>query len=327
MEIIKVENLSKTYIYYKKEKGLRGSFKNLCNRTQLYKEAVKDLNFSIEQGSIIGLIGLNGAGKTTTLKMLAGILKPTCGNISILGYNPFQKKHEFLKQISMVMGNKGQLWWDIPAIDTFELNREIFEVDKKKYDLVIDELTQVLNVKHLLNVQVRRLSLGERMKMELISALIHSPSVLFLDEPTIGLDIISQQNVRQFLKYLNCNYKTTIILTSHNFDDIVSLCDRLLIIDNGIIICDNSFEDFLNKYSTKKILTIKLLKGTSQFFNYIKKNNIEILDEKIDEIKISIDNREVMKITNEIMNSFFSILRDISIEDVDIKEIIRDIYS
>jgi len=326
MKVIHTENLSKIYEYYEKDIGIKGSLRNLFKKKRLYKEAVKGLNIDIEEGSIVGFIGLNGAGKTTTLKMMTGILKPSCGNISVLGYTPFDKKNDYLKKITMVMGNKSQLWWDIPAIETFEMNREIYEVDKKQYKELLEFLTNTLNVEHLLNIQVRRLSLGERMKMELISSLLHFPLVMFLDEPTIGLDILSQYSIRDFLKAFNNKYNTTIILTSHNFDDIVHLCDRLLIIDKGEIICDSSFKEFLKLYSTKKILTIKFSKKINNLINELNDNNIEILEEKADEIKISVNEKEIIRITNKLTNNYFDFLKDINIENLDIKEIIKSIY-
>lgn len=329
MEAIKVNNLSKSYVYYEKEKGVAGSIKNIFNRKTLCKDAVKNLNISIKQGEIVVFIGLNGAGKTTTLKMLSGVLKPTSGSAEVIGFNPFDKNAEFLKRITMVMGNKSQLWWDIPAVETFELNKEIYEVDDKTYNQLLNKLTDDLNVKHLLNIQVRRLSLGERMKMELISALIHSPSVMFLDEPTIGLDVLSQHNIREFLKEYNKNYNTTIILTSHNFDDIVYLCDRLLIIDKGEIICDSPFSAFLERYSNNKILTIKFNDDISNKFikEFERYNTIRIIKQNVDELKISIHNDEVIKVTNDITKNYFNVLKDINIENLDITEVIKNIYA
>jgi ABC-2 type transport system ATP-binding protein len=326
MEIIKVQNLTKRYSYYEKEKGITGSLKNLFHKKKLYKEAVRNLNLTINQGDIIGFIGLNGAGKTTTLKMMSGILKPTSGNIEILGFYPFNKDPEFLKQITMVMGNKSQLWWDLPSIETFELNRQIYDVNKKSYNNLLNELVDILNVGHLLNIQVRRLSLGERMKMELIASLIHLPSVMFLDEPTIGLDVISQNNILQFLKEYNKKHKTTIILTSHNFDDIVYLCDRLLLIDKGEIIYDNSLDNFLKKYSRTKTVTIKYNhnKNTS---NFLIEGNFNIIDDNAEELKLLVNEDEVIAINHQLMINYYHFIKDISVENMDIKEIIKNIYS
>ena len=204
MAVIRVEHLKKEFEYYKKGTGLQGSLHNLFHREMLKKEAVKDISFSVERGEMIGLLGPNGAGKTTTLKMLSGILFPTAGEVEIDGYIPWERKNAFKRRFSIVMGQKNQLWWDLPASDSFYLNKCIFDVPDGEYRRTVEELSELLDVKDLMNVQVRRLSLGERMKMEILAALIHRPDILFLDEPTIGLDILSQQKIRDFLKTYNC---------------------------------------------------------------------------------------------------------------------------
>ena len=193
MSIIEVNNLTKEFIYYKKEEGLKNSFKNMFSRKSLTKVAVDNVSFQVEQGEMVGFLGSNGAGKTTTLKMLSGILCPTLGEISVDGFVPFERKTEFKKIFTIVMGQKSQLWWDLPAVESLKLNQYIYEIDDKQYNQTIGELVELLDVKDLLNVQVRRLSLGERMKFELINSLIHRPKIIFLDEPTIGLDIIAQK--------------------------------------------------------------------------------------------------------------------------------------
>ncbi|MBQ7841546.1 MAG: ABC transporter ATP-binding protein [Lachnospiraceae bacterium] len=257
MEIIKVEHLKKEFTYYKKAGGLKGSFQNLFHREALVKEAVKDVSFSVEKGEIIGLLGPNGAGKTTTLKMLSGILYPTAGNVDIDGFVPWERKNEFKRRFSIVMGQKNQLWWDLPACDSFYLNKCIYDVDDMEYKKTVEELAELLDVKDLMNVQVRRLSLGERMKMEILAALIHKPEILFLDEPTIGLDIISQQKIRDFLHFYNEQKKTTIILTSHYMRDIEALCSRAVIINQGQLVYDGQLEDINHLMGDKKLLTIK----------------------------------------------------------------------
>src|SRR3989344_2282924 len=192
MPIIEVKNLTKKYEYYKKAPGLLASMKSLFHREKLYTEAVKDISFSIDEGELVGFLGPNGAGKTTTLKMLSGILYPTDGEAKVLGFTPWKRQKQFQKQFALVMGQKNQLWWDLPAMESFILNKEIYEVPDKQFHETLDELTELLEIKHILDVQVRKLSLGERMKCELVAALLHSPKVLFLDEPTIGLDVVSQ---------------------------------------------------------------------------------------------------------------------------------------
>lgn len=257
MSEIEVQLLTKQFSYYEKQVGLKSSVKNLFSRKKLYKDAVKNVSFSIEKGEVVGFIGTNGAGKTTTLKMLSGILFPTSGEATICGYVPWERKESFKKSISIVMGQKNQLWWDLPASESFFLNKCIYELDNKEYNLFLEELAELLDVKHLLNIQVRRLSLGERMKMELIAALIHKPRVLFLDEPTIGLDIVSQKKIRSFLKYYNEQYNATILLTSHYMKDIEDLCKRSIIIKSGNIIYDGELLGINDVFSDTKLVRVQ----------------------------------------------------------------------
>lgn len=257
MDIITVDHLKKEFAYYKKGIGLQGSLHNLFHREMLKKEAVRDISFSVEKGEIIGLLGPNGAGKTTTLKMLSGILFPTGGKVEIDGYVPWERKNEFKRRFSLVMGQKNQLWWDLPASDSFYLNKCIFDVDDGEYRRTVEELAELLDVKELMNVQVRRLSLGERMKMEILAALIHRPGILFLDEPTIGLDIISQQKIRDFLQYYNERTQTTVILTSHYMRDIEALCKRAVIINQGRLVYDGTLTDINHLMGDRKLLSIQ----------------------------------------------------------------------
>ncbi|HEX3077946.1 MAG TPA: ABC transporter ATP-binding protein [Lachnospiraceae bacterium] len=257
MDIITVDHIRKDFEYYKKKKGLSGSLKNLWHREKLMKHAVKDISFTVEQGEVVGLLGPNGAGKTTTLKMLSGILYPTSGSITVAGYIPWERRNEYKKSFSIVMGQKNQLWWDLPAIDTFILNKKLYEVEESVYQKMVSELTELLQVKDILEVQVRKLSLGERMKMEIMAALIHNPQILFLDEPTIGLDIVSQRNIRDFLKYYNEQRKTTIILTSHYTKDIEALCSRSIIINEGTVVYDGGLTEINDTIGAVKLLSIK----------------------------------------------------------------------
>lgn len=257
MAVIRVEHLKKEFEYYKKGTGLQGSLHNLFHREMLKKEAVKDISFSVERGEMIGLLGPNGAGKTTTLKMLSGILFPTAGEVEIDGYIPWERKNAFKRRFSIVMGQKNQLWWDLPASDSFYLNKCIFDVPDGEYRRTVEELSELLDVKDLMNVQVRRLSLGERMKMEILAALIHRPDILFLDEPTIGLDILSQQKIRDFLKTYNEQTKTTVILTSHSMRDIEELCRRAVIINQGQLVYDGTLADINHRMGDRKLLSLK----------------------------------------------------------------------
>lgn len=264
MGVIEVAHLKKEFSYYKKAVGLAGSLHNFFHRETLIKEAVRDISFSVERGEVIGLLGPNGAGKTTTLKMLSGILYPTSGIAQVDGFIPWERKNEFKRRFSIVMGQKNQLWWDLPASDSFYLNKCIFDIDDQEYIRTVEELSELLEVKELMGVQVRRLSLGERKKMEIMAALIHRPDILFLDEPTIGLDIVSQQKIRSFLRYYNEQKKTTIILTSHYMRDIEELCQRAVIVSQGQLVYDGLLSQINHLMGDKKVLTLKFTEEISR---------------------------------------------------------------
>ncbi|MBP6883269.1 MAG: ABC transporter ATP-binding protein [Microgenomates group bacterium] len=251
MPIIDVKNLSKSFKIYKKEPGLSGALKSLFSRKYEDKMAVNDVSFTIEEGELIGFIGPNGAGKTTTLKMLSGLLYPSSGSVSVLDQTPFDRKKDFLKQISLVMGQKNQLWWDLPAMDTFLLNKEIYEISDTDFKERVEELSELLDVKEIMHVQVRKLSLGQRMKCELMAALLHRPKILFLDEPTIGLDVVVQEKLRDFIKDYNLKYKATILLTSHYMRDVKHLCKRVVVINYGEIIYDGDLDRLMTEYAKK----------------------------------------------------------------------------
>ncbi|MCL5999703.1 MAG: ABC transporter ATP-binding protein [Chloroflexi bacterium] len=262
--VIDVKHLSKSFDYYKKELGLKNSLKNLFHREKLSKEAVNDISFQIEAGEMVGFLGPNGAGKTTTLKMLSGILHPTRGQAKVLGYVPWERKKAFKMQFAIVMGQKNQLWWDLPANESLFLNKCIYEIDDRDYQANLAELTELLDIKDLLNVQVRRLSLGERMKMELVAALIHKPRLIFLDEPTIGLDILSQKKIREFFKYYNQQRKATVVLTSHYMQDVEDLCKRAIIINQGHIVYDGDLHGVNELFAHSKIIKLQLSSPVSQ---------------------------------------------------------------
>ena len=262
--VIEAKHLSKSFDYYKKELGLRNSLKNLFHREKLSKEAVNDISFAVEAGEMVGFLGPNGAGKTTTLKMLSGILHPTNGQASVLGYVPWQRKKAFKMQFAIVMGQKNQLWWDLPANESLYLNKCIYEIDDRDYRATLAELTELLDVKDLMGVQVRRLSLGERMKMELVAALIHRPKLIFLDEPTIGLDILSQKKIREFFKYYNQERKATVVLTSHYMQDVEDLCKRVVIINQGRIVFDGDLRRVNEVFAQSKIIKLQLTSPVSR---------------------------------------------------------------
>ncbi len=232
------------------------SLKSLVYRKKLYAEAVKKINLNIQPGELIGFLGPNGAGKTTTLKMLSGIIHPTSGSASVLGYTPWQRQADFQKQFALVMGQKNQLWWDLPAMESFLLNKAIYEITDSAFSATLQELATILDINDILHIPVRKLSLGQRMKCELTGALLHSPQVLFLDEPTIGLDVVSQKNIREFLKKYNRQKNITIILTSHYMEDVEALCERVVIINHGSLIYDGALASLLTTYANQKILEV-----------------------------------------------------------------------
>src|SRR3989339_738990 len=258
--IISVTKLKKYYKVHQKEPGLSGSIKSLFNRKYYDVKAVDDVSFEIAEGELVGFIGPNGAGKTTTLKVLSGLLYPTSGQISVLGFEPWKRDHKYLKQMSLVMGQKNQLWWDLPAQESFVLNKEIYEVSDEQYKKTLNELVELLDVKDVLQIPVRKLSLGQRMKCELIAALLHSPKILFLDEPTIGLDVVIQKAMRDFIRTYNQEFGATILLTSHYMQDVKELCKRVIVIDKGQILFDGEMKKIIEKYAVNKIITVEFAK-------------------------------------------------------------------
>ena len=256
MSIIDVSHLCKYYRGYRKAEGLRAALGGFFHRATTEVRAVHDISFGVEAGEMVGFIGPNGAGKTTTLKMLSGLMHPTGGAVSVLGHHPFRREAAFQRQIALVMGQKNQLWWDLPPLDSFVLNREIYEVPEARFRATLSELVDVLEIGDVLDVPVRRLSLGQRMKCELVAALLHQPRVLFLDEPTIGLDVVVQKRVRDFFRFYNERHGTTVLLTSHYMDDVEQLCGRVIVIDHGHLIFDGHLTDLVERHANVKYLTV-----------------------------------------------------------------------
>lgn len=259
--IVEVKNVTRSFRSVRKAEGWKGAIGLLLKPEYQSHQALKGVSFTLEPGSFNGLIGANGAGKTTLLKILSGLIEPTTGEARVLGFNPFERPLEFRRKIALVMGQKAQLWWDLPALDAFDLLRAIYEIPNSVYKERLNALADLLDVKKHLNTQIRRLSLGERMKMELIGALIHWPSVIFLDEPTIGLDVVAAHKLREFLKEFNKREKATIILTSHNMEDIERLCSRVLILRTGELIYDGRPEGLTDKSECR--LRVRLLQKPS----------------------------------------------------------------
>ncbi len=258
MPIIEAENLSKVYPVAVKEPGLKGTLLHFLRRTYRVVEAVKQVSFQIEAGEVVGFLGANGAGKTTTLKMLTGLIHPSAGRLRVAGYVPFRRQVPFLKQITLVMGQKQQLMWDLPALDSLKINAAIYGLSDKEYRQRVGELTEMLSLEGKLNQPVRKLSLGERMKAELLAALLHHPQVLFLDEPTLGLDVNAQVGVREFLREYNQQYGATVLLTSHYMADITALCKRVLLIHQGQLIYDGSLEGLLERFAPYREVQVEL---------------------------------------------------------------------
>lgn len=318
---ITVNHLVKNFEVTEKKPGLFGSFKSLISPTRKTVRALKNISFVIQPGELVGFIGPNGAGKTTTLKILSGLLYPTSGFTQVLDFDPWEKKPEFLKQISLVMGQKNQLWWDLPAIETFELNRAIYDIGKKDYEESLAELVELLDVGKILNIQVRRLSLGQRMRLELVAALLHKPKILFLDEPTIGLDLIGQQKIREFIYEYNRKNEATILLTSHNMDDLIDLARRVIVINEGKIIFDGALEDLVKRFAKEKIIKVTL----SQEIDVKKLEEIGTIKKiSFPQVTISVPRPATAVAAAELLQNFP--VEDLTIEEVPIEEVIRKVF-
>jgi len=322
MLAIETRDLCKTYASVKKEPGIWGSVKGLFSRQVVSLEAVKNINLSISQGELVGFLGPNGAGKTTTLKILSGILYATSGTAKVLGFAPHERRKEMLRQISIIMGNKMQLWWDLPAWDSFVVLSELYEVDREVFKKRLDRLAACLQVEDKLHTQVRRLSLGERMKCELIAALLHDPRVVFLDEPTIGLDVVSQKRIRDFLKQWHREEGCTIVLTSHYMQDVQELCDRVVVIDHGRKIFDGTLGELTRQFRNTRRVRLSFTEsvspdGLERFGHVVSCDGgsavIEILRD------------ETPAVASAILTTLP--VKDVSIEEVDVEEVIRDLFT
>lgn len=318
---IEVRNLRKYYQIHRKGVGLRGSLQAFIRRRYETVKAVDGIDFTIDTGEMVGFLGPNGAGKTTTLKVLAGLLHPTAGEVRVLGYTPFERKTAFLKQITLVMGQKQQLLWDLPAIETFEVNRVIFEVPAHEYRRMLNELTDLLELGDLLNKQVRKLSLGERMKCELAAALLHRPRVLFLDEPTIGLDVTMQARVREFVAEYNRRYGATVLLTSHYMADVTALCRRVIVINHGRLLYDGNLQRMVEQVAPHKIIHLTLhqpvaLETLNRYGEVQRCDGLEV------ELKVS--RYETSRIGAQLLSELP--VADVNIAEPPIEEIISEVF-
>jgi ABC-2 type transport system ATP-binding protein len=320
--IIKVENLKKVFRVEQKTPGLKGSLRGLFRRQYEEVEAVSGISFQIEPGELVGFIGPNGAGKTTTLKMLSGLLYPSSGKVEVLGQNPWDKTYPFLRSISLVMGQKNQLWWDLPALESFNLAKDIYEIPENRFKTTLAKLIAMLELEDVLNVQVRKLSLGQRMKAELVSALLHEPKVLFLDEPTIGLDVVMQKILRQFIKDYNQEFGGAIILTSHYMDDVKELCKRVIIIDKGQIIYDGLLADIVAKHAHHKSIIVNLVEEVSTA--QLKKiPGFQSYDNNLASYKIP--RSQVPQIAEALLSKLP--VSDIDIREPELEDVIRDVFT
>ena len=321
MSFIEVKQISKTFKVTKNKSGLKEAFKSFFKREYFYVDAVKDISFSIEKGEIVGYIGPNGAGKSTTIKILSGILTPDSGSCVIDKVIPWKNRKEYVKKIGVVFGQRSQLWWDIPAEDTFDLLKDIYDIPDAEYQNTKKELIEKLNLEDIINIPVRQLSLGQRMRCEIAASLLHNPEILFLDEPTIGLDAISKQLVRDFIKRLNKEKHTTIILTSHDMSDITSLAKRIILIGKGQVLYDGSLRTLKNKYETEKYISIKtkdIINIRSKGILHKNKTNIGY--------DLVIDTRilTISELLNKISKN--TIIEDVEISNESIDNIIIKLY-
>ncbi|MFM1768588.1 MAG: putative transporter ATP-binding protein YbhF [Verrucomicrobiota bacterium] len=333
MSAIEVQGLTKTFRTYQKQPGLRGAVRGLFRRQHEVVTAVEGVSFRIEEGELVGFLGPNGAGKTTTLKMLAGLLHPAAGRATVLGYTPWERADGYRRQFALLLGQKNQLWWDLPARESLELNARIYGIAPGDFTRRVDELTALLGVRDKLGVMVRELSLGERMKMELIASLLHRPRVLFLDEPTIGLDVISQKIVREFLRQWNREQRTTILLTSHYMADIQALCRRVIIIDRGRIFFDGQLDEVLDRFADFKLVTIHCAAlqatggaGTAPDAAMPDVSRFgEVVERAPGLVRLKIKRDQVIPACKVLLDELP--VEDIDIQEVPIEDIIRQIFA
>ncbi|MEN8141538.1 MAG: ATP-binding cassette domain-containing protein [Thermodesulfobacteriota bacterium] len=322
--MIQVENLHKEFQVHRKAAGLKASLRSLFRRETVTKVAVDHVSFNVGEGEIVGLVGANGAGKTTIVKMLAGIIHPTSGHLRVLGHEPWARHNDFRRQIALIMGQKAQLWWDLPAADCFLLLREIYQVPKKEHGEMLDFLLDLLDVREELNIQIRRLSLGERMKMELIAALLHRPRVVFLDEPTIGLDLAAQRAIRDFILRYRQEMRPAMILTSHYMEDIERLCERIIIIRDGRFIFDGPLGEVVSRFAQHKIITASLSHG-GRGLDWLEAAGGEVLSQTGSELRLRVARDEVADVAQRLLCD--TGVHDLGVEEEDVAEVIEQMFA
>jgi ABC-2 type transport system ATP-binding protein len=317
---IQVKSLQKTYYIHEREAGINAAIQSIFKRKTKEVIAVNNINFEINTGEIIGFLGPNGAGKTTTLKMLSGLLYPTSGDIHIHGYVPSKRDNPFLRQITLVMGNRNQLTWDIPAVDSFDLIRAIYNIPLVDYTATVKELCDLLEIGDLIRKPVRNLSLGERMKCEMVGALLHRPKVLFLDEPTIGLDVTAQKRIRQFIAEYNQRYEATIMLTSHYMADVEALAKRIIVIHHGTLLFDGALSALVERFSPHKTITVQFETEGLTFETYGK-----VIEQTPEQAILRIPKAETAQITSRLLAELP--ITDMTIEDPTIEEVIEQVFN
>jgi len=326
MSLIEVEELVKTYKVIEKQEGLFGYFKNLVK--PIYKEftAVKNINFHIEEGELVGYIGENGAGKSTTIKMLTGLLTPTSGKVLVDGLVPYKKRIQNNKNIGAVFGQKTQLWWDLPVIESFRLIKKMYKIPENEYRKNLKRFVEILQLGDLLEKQVKNLSLGQKMRCEIAATFLHNPKIVYLDEPTIGLDVLVKENIRKFIKDINKEKNTTVILTTHDLKDIEDVCDRIILLDKGKIIYDGEKQKFKDTYGKYVIANFVIKDKSVIISNHMNIEGIKILEETQESLKIkfSHDTITVMKVMDEI--SKYCTIEDIHMKEAELEDILKEIY-
>jgi ABC-2 type transport system ATP-binding protein len=322
MPVIEIRGLQKSYRVYQKKEGLRAAFAGLFRREYREVQAVRGIDLDVDEGEFVAFLGPNGAGKTTTLKLLSGVINPTAGEARVLGYVPWQRENAYRRRFALVMGQKNQLWWDLPAAESFRLHQQIYRIDLEQFQRKKDELVDLLGVTNLLNQPVRELSLGERMKMELIAALLHSPEVLFLDEPTIGLDVVAQHNIQKFLKHYQEARRITILLTSHYMKDVAALCHRVVVINHGQIVYDGSLAGIIDRFSSYKVLT--LLFSNGQLPIDFKRYG-EVVEMAEPRVKLRVDRQQISRVLSAVLANHT--LDDVSVEDPPLEEVIAKVFA
>jgi ABC-2 type transport system ATP-binding protein len=321
MAAIETQGLAKAYQVYQKKEGLAAAVAGLFHREYRLVEAVRGIDLTVEQGEFVAFLGPNGAGKTTTLKLLSGVITPTAGSARVLGYVPWKRENAYRRRFALVMGQKNQLWWDLPAAESFRLHQHIYRIELRQFERTRDELTALLGVRDLLKQPVRELSLGERMKMELTAALLHSPDVLFLDEPTIGLDVVAQHNIQTFLREYQQRRQVTILLTSHYMKDVAALCRRVVIIALGKIIYDGSLAGIIDRFSGHKIISLQLSDGDPP--PRLERLG-ELLSCEMPRLKIRVARHRVTEVLSRLLTT--QTLADLSVEDPPLEEVIAEVF-